>query len=223
MNKTLAKRQIKKELETLNEMILKMGNFVGKTIHECLEALARQDISLAKSIIASDREIDLMELKVNETCLKLLALYQPVASDLRFITTAMLIATDMERIGDLAVEIASAVVEMGSEPLIKPLVDLPKMEKIAKMMVDKGLKAFVTRDTWEAKSIKEMEDEAVRLRKLIYDEVEGVIVNNPQLISRGLPLILIAYYLERIVGHAANIAEDVVYMVDAEVIKHKKA
>lgn len=222
MIQTVDVRQLNKELEVLNEMILKMGDCVRKMIENSLEALRKQDTLLAKKIISEDRQIDLLELSIDEDCLRLLALYQPVASDLRFITTAMLISTDMERIGDLTVEIAKRVVEMGKELLIKPLIDLPKMEEIAKTMVDKGLQAFVTRDTREAKSISQMENETVRLRKLIYDEVQRIITKDSQLVSRGLPLIFIAYHLERIIGHATNIVEDVVYMVDAEVIKHKK-
>lgn len=214
--------QFKKELQELNEMILIMGKSVEETIRGSLKALENRNISLIESIIDNDRQIDLMELKTGEKCLRLLALYQPVASDLRFITTAMLIVTDLERIGDLAVEIAQRVIEMGKEPLIKPLVDLSKMVKIAKSMVRQSLDAFVKRDTQEAKNIPKMHENAEHLRKLIYDEVQEIIGKSPRLAGRGLPLILIAYHLDRIVGHAANIAEYVVYMVDAQVIKHKK-
>lgn len=213
--------QFKKELNNLRQMILKMGSLVVTAIHESFKVLERRDIQKAKTIIESDREIDVMELKLDEQCLRMLALYQPVASDLRFVTTAMSIATDLERIGDLALNIAQRVVEMGEEPLLKPLIDLPKMVAIVKEMLNRSLDAFIRRDTAMAKTITKMQHKTDVLKELIYKEVQEIMTRNPQSVKRGLPLILITHHLERIVGHTINIVEDVVYMVDAQVIKHK--
>jgi len=194
---------------------------VENTIIDSFMILEKRDIKKAQQIINNDKSIDFLELKINEDCLRLLALYQPVASDLRFITTAMSIVTDLERIADLASDIASRVIEMGNEPLIKPLIDIPKMVNIAKDMLHKSLRAYVKRDTRLAKEVSLMRQKTDDLRDLIYNELEEVMTKNPQRLSRGLPLILITHHLDRIISHTENIAEDVVYMVDAQVIKHR--
>ncbi|OIO13800.1 phosphate transport system regulatory protein PhoU [Candidatus Gottesmanbacteria bacterium CG11_big_fil_rev_8_21_14_0_20_37_11] len=213
--------QFKKALENLNGLILQIGNGVENTIIDSFMILEKRDIKKAQQIINNDKSIDFLELKINEDCLRLLALYQPVASDLRFITTAMSIVTDLERIADLASDIASRVIEMGNEPLIKPLIDIPKMVNIAKDMLHKSLRAYVKRDTRLAKEVSLMRQKTDDLRDLIYNELEEVMTKNPQRLSRGLPLILITHHLDRIISHTENIAEDVVYMVDAQVIKHR--
>lgn len=213
--------QFKKELESLNKMVLKMGNLVEETIHNSLVALETGNISSARSLVNNDQVIDKLELKISEECLKLLALYQPVASDLRFITTTMSIVTDLERMGDLAADIAAEVVEVGEKPLFGPIQDLPKIVKIVEMMLHKSLEAFVRRNTKEAKEVTVMKEKTDNFRKLVYSEIQKLLAENSKYTSCGLSLILINHHLERIACHVINIAEDVVYMVDAEIIKHK--
>lgn len=213
--------QLNKELGELNSLILSIGSLVERVIHDSLIAFKRGDLNLAKSIVINDKEIDEMELKINEKCLTLLALYQPVASDLRFITTAIAIVTDLERIGDLASNIAQRVVEIGERPVFKSLTDLLQTVEIAETMLHKSLDAFIKRDTKKATDVIKMKVNANKIINALYMEVKMFLNRNPNYINRGLSLILITYHLERIIGHVTNIAEDVVYMVDAEVIKHK--
>lgn len=212
-----------KELEDLNRRILEMGGFVEKAIDNSLAAFERSNLTLARAIVANDQTIDEMELAINEKCLTILALYQPVASDLRFITTAMQIVTDLERIGDLACEIAKGIIEMENETLFKLPVNLTVIVDTAKSMVHQSLNAYIDRDTNKAKSVTKMKKEIDSLKKLVYHEMQKLMIGNSKYISCGLPMILIIHHLERIAGHAANIAEDVVYMVNAEVIKHQKS
>jgi len=215
-------RHFDKELSNLNESLLKMGLSVEESIFKCVEALEKRDGNIAKSLIENDSNIDKMELEIDEKCLKLIALYQPMAVDLRFITTGIMIATDLERMGDLSVDIAQRVIDLADKPLPKPLVDLPKMADVIKTMIRKSLEAFVKHNTSIAKEIIVLEDQADDYRDLITDELVQLMVKNSEAIPQALLLILIVRHLERIADHAANIAEDVVYMVDAEVIKHKK-
>ncbi len=213
--------QLNKELSELNNLILSMSSLVERVIHDSLIAFGKGDLNLAKSIVINDKEIDEMELKINEKCLTLLALYQPVASDLRFITTAIAIVTDLERIGDLASNIAQRVVEIGERSVFKSLTDIPQTVEIAEAMLHKSLDAFIKRDTKEATDVTKMKVNADKIINTFYMEVKMFLNQNPNNINRGLSLILISHHLERIIGHVTNIAEDVVYMVDAEVIKHK--
>lgn len=213
--------QFNKELGELNNLILCMGSSVERVIHDSLSAFEKGDLHLAKSIVNNDEEIDRMELKINEKCLTLLALYQPVASDLRFITTAIAIVTDLERIGDLASNIAQGVLEIGEKPVLKSLSDLPQTVEIVKSMLHKSLDAFIKKDTKEAIDITKIKENADKIKNASYEEVKIFLNKDPNNMNRGLSLILITYHLERIIGHITNIAEDVVYMVDAQVIKHK--
>lgn len=214
--------QYKKELEELNRRMLEMGGLVEKSIDNSLAAFEQTNLTLARTIVANDQRIDEMELQISDKCLTLLALYQPVASDLRFITTAILIVTDLERIGDLASEIAKSVIEMKNETAFKLPVNISTIVNTAKSMMHQSINAYIERDTNTAKSVTKMNKEIDSLKKSVYDEIQKLMMGNSKYISNGLPMILIIHHLERITGHAANIAEDVVYMVNAEVIKHQK-
>ncbi len=208
------------ELADLKATILKMGILVQELIFKSVEALKTRDRNLAKSVIKMDMEVDRLELVVDEKCINLIALRQPKASDLRFITTGIRIATDLERVGDLAEDIAERAIELSEQPLLKPLIDIPRMAILAEQAVAYSLDAFVGRDVKKAKAIWQIEKEVDHLRDLVHDELLSIMSKDPTTISRAIPLLLVSRHLERISDHATNIAEDVVYMVEAKVVKH---
>lgn len=216
----MIERSFEAELSELNDLILKMGNMVQASIRKSVEALKSRDEQMSKQVISSDREVDDLELLIDDKCVTLIARIQPMAADLRFITTAMKITTDLERMGDLAVDIAQKNLELLSMPLLKPLIDTPKLADIAMRMIGESIDTFVKRDSTRSIKIHAMENEADKLRDLITDELMEIMTKDPTSVPRAIPLLLIARYLERICDHAMNVAEDVVYMVEAKVVKH---
>jgi phosphate transport system protein len=214
------REHFQKELNKLNDQILKMGGMVEKAIYNSIEALKKNNPKLAKDVILADGQVDSIELEVDELCLELLATQQPMAVDLRFITTGMRIGSDLERIGDLSVDIAQRAAELAELPLLKPLEDIPKMAELAEAMVHKALDSFVKRDAALARTLWQDEEKADGYRNLVTDELVDIMSKDAATTTRALPLILIARHLERIADHATNIAEDVVYMVEGKVIKH---
>ena len=217
----MIERSFENELLELNELILKMGNMAQDSIRKSIEALKERDEQLSKEVIEQDRDIDDLELAIDNKCITLIARIQPMAADLRFITTAMKITTDLERIGDLAVDIAQKNLELIKMPLLKPLIDTPRLAQIAMKMIEESIDTFVKRDSTRSLQIHQMENEADKLRDLITDELIDIMMKDPTSVPKAIPLLLIAKYLERICDHAMNIAEDVVYMVEAKVVKHK--
>jgi phosphate transport system protein len=208
------------ELKELNKIILEMGSLVEASIDNAIESLKRKDEEMAKNVIRGDEVINKLEVEVDEKCVSLLALRQPMAVDLRFITTGMRIATDLERIGDLAVDIAQRSLEMMAHPLPKPLIDIPKLADVARKMVKGALDSFVRKDIEIARDVWKSDDIADNYRDLIQDELIQIMMENKSVIPQSVLLIFIARHLERICDHATNIAEDVVYMVEAKMIKH---
>lgn len=214
-------RYFDEELRELKEDILDMGSLVELAILNSVNALKNLSRQHAEKVIEKDKEIDEWELKVDEECLNLLARYQPMAHDLRFITMAMKIATDLERMADLAVDIGQRVLELADKPMLKPLVDIPKITIVAQEMVRDVLKSFISKDIELAKEVILRDKEADALRNLVQAElINDYMIKDPTTISRAIPLLLIARYLERVSDHATNIAEDVIYMVGAKVVKH---
>ncbi len=214
-------RHFDEELKDLNVRILKMGALAEEAIMSSVKSLKEQDKGLALKVIDSDKQIDMMELEIEERCLEMLALHQPIAIDLRFITTAMKLNNELERIADLAVDIAQRVLEIVDKPLLKPLVDIPKLCAIAQGMVKQGIDAFVNRDIELAKKVVLTDPEADKLRNFVQDElINDYIAKDKSTAPRAVPLLLIARHLERICDHATNIAEDVIYMVQAKVVRH---
>jgi phosphate transport system protein len=208
-------------LSDLKKHILKMGFLVETAILNSVEALKSLDAVQANKVISEDKIIDEWELKVDEECLDMLALRQPMAIDLRFITMAMKISTDLERIADLAVDIAQRVIDISDKPLLKPLVDIPKLTVVAQEMVRDALNSFVNADAILAKQVILRDKEADDLRNLVQNELlNDYIIRDAATIPRAIPLMLIARHLERICDHATNIAEDVIYMIEARVVKH---
>jgi len=214
-------RHLDQELADLKKQLLKMGMLVETAIFESIESLKELSVEKAKKVISEDRVIDELENAIDEICLGLLVLQQPVALDLRFITMSMKISTDLERIADLAVDIAQRVLELAGKPLLKPLIDIPKLSNLAKQMSKDALDAFVNKDADLAGKVILLDSEADKLRNLVQKElVEEYISKDLSTVSRAVPLLLIARHLERICDHATNIAEDVIYMVKADVVKH---
>ncbi|MBN3033505.1 MAG: phosphate signaling complex protein PhoU [Candidatus Saganbacteria bacterium] len=214
------REHFQKELTKLNDLILRMGGMVEKSIFDSVEALRKSDAGLAQTVVMLDDKVDKIELEVDDLCLELLATQQPMAGDLRFITTGMRVGSDLERIGDLAVDIAQRAIELADQPLLKPLVDIPKMAELAEKMVHKALDSFVKRDAAMARELWTDEEKADNYRDLIYDELVEIMNQDTKTTPRALPLIIISRHLERIADHATNIAEDVVYMAEGKVIKH---
>lgn len=214
-------RYFDSELKELKQDILKMGAYAEEAIHKSIEALKNRDAEIARSLIKDDAEIDRLELDIDEKCVDLIARYQPMAKDLRFITTGMKINAELERIADISVDIAQRTLEIVDKPLLKPLIDIPKMTTIAQNMVKMAIDAFVKGDITLAKKVLLSDSEADNLRNAIQKElIEDYMVKDGQTAPRAVQLLLIARFLERICDHATNIAEDVIYMVQAEVVRH---
>ncbi|MDD5665247.1 MAG: phosphate signaling complex protein PhoU [Candidatus Omnitrophica bacterium] len=214
-------KPFEEELQDLNNEILKMGAFAEEAIFKSIEALKDRDKDKALEVINNDKLIDELELVIDEKCLDLIARHQPMAGDLRFITTGMKINAELERIIDIAVDICQRVVEIADKPLLKPLVDIPKLANVSQNMVKLAIDAFVKRNSDAAKKVMLSDSEADQLRNAIQKElIEDYMVKDGKTAPRAVPLLLIARFLERICDHATNIAEDVVYMVEAQVVKH---
>jgi len=214
-------RHVDQELKDLKQEILKMGAFAEEAIYKSIEALKNKDGKLAESVIANDNNIDQLELAIDEKCIDLIARYQPMAKDLRFITTGMKINAELERIADLAVDIAQRTLELVDKPLLKPLVDIPKLTVVAQNMVKMAIDSFIKGDIELAKKVLLSDPEANNLRNMIQKELtEDYMAKDSSSAPRAVQLLLIARFLERICDHTTNIAEDVIYMVQAEVVKH---
>jgi len=208
------------ELMLLKEKILIMGAMVENAIRDSVKALADRDSQLAESIIDKDHQINTLDSEIDEECIKLIALMQPKAGDLRFITTAMKITTDLERMGDLTVNIAERVIELNDEPMLKTYINIPMMRDIAQDMTKDVLDAFVKGDKKLAMDVIMRDDEVDDLRDEILKELVFFMVQDPLTVTRATKIIFVAQYLERIADHATNIAEMVIYLVAGKLIRH---
>lgn len=214
-------RHIDEELKELHKDILKMGVLAQEAIYKSVEALKNRDQNLAQEVISADNKIDELELAIDEKCIDLIARYQPMATDLRFITTGMKINAELERIADLAVDICQRVLVLVNKPLLKPLIDIPKLSTIAQGMVRDVIEAFINRDAQLARKVVLADSQADKLRNLVQDElINDYMAKDASTADRAVPLLLIARHLERICDHTTNIAEDVIYLVEAKVVKH---
>lgn len=216
----MPERHFDQELEELKANLLRMVGLVEESIGESVRALVERDDALAEEVTREDGRIDAMEVVIEEACLRLLALRQPIAVDLRFITSAMKINNDLERMADQAVNIAERALELNKEPLLKPLIDIPRMSELAQAMVKESLDAFIHRDAALARSVRERDDEMDHLRDQVFRELLTYMMQDPKTINRAVHLILVARHLERIADLATNVAEDVVYFVQGKVIRH---
>ena len=216
-------RHFHEELEALKQTLLAMGGLVEDQIRRVMRALVERDDAIAQEVIERDRQVNAYDVEVDEQCVSLLALHQPAAGDLRFITTAMKIVTDLERIGDQAVNIAQRVLELNREPQLKPYIDLPRMAERAQRMVKESLDAFVARDTALARQVCGEDAEVDALKEQIFRELLTFMMEDPRTIARAIRIILISRFLERVADHATNIAEMVVYLVEGKMVRHTLA
>lgn len=213
-------RHYDEELQELRHQLLEMGGLVEKQIADAIRALVDRDDEFARLIIERDRTVNRMEVQIDDICLRLLALHQPAARDLRLITTALKINTDLERAGDMAENICERVLELCREPQLKPLVDLPRMAVLAQGMLHQALDAFVREDAELALQVCHQDDEVDQLTDQLLRELLTFMLEDPHTISRALRLIFVSKYLERLADHATNIAEMVIFMVKGKSIRH---
>ena len=199
---------------------MQMAGLAERAISNAIEALVKRDSSLAEKTIAQDEKINQLEIVIDELCLRLLALHQPLATDLRFITSAMRINTELERIGDQAVNIAERVISLNQEPQLKPYIDIPEMAEITQNMLRDVLNAFVGGDASLAHSVCERDDRVDGLNDQVFRELLTYMMSDPKTITRAVHLLIVSRHLERIADHATNIAEGVIFMAQANVIKH---
>ena len=214
------RHHFEEELQALKNRLLNMGALVEERVHDATHALIDRRVDTAERIIAGDQEINELQIEIDERCLRLLALQQPMASDLRLITAAMKINADLERIGDQAVNIAEQAVRVLAHPPLKPQIDLPRMAEIAERMTRESLDAFVRKDAKLARSILARDDEVDQLKDQVFRVLLTYMMADPGTIERALGLILISRHLERIADHATNIAEDVIFVVEAKDVRH---
>jgi phosphate transport system protein len=216
-------RHFHEELEALKQILLAMGGLVEDQMRRAMRALIDRDDAGARDVIEGDRRVNAYDVEVDEQCVELLALHQPAAGDLRFITTAMKIVTDLERIGDQAVNIAQRVIELNREPQLKPYIDLPRMAERAQAMVKESLDAFVDRDTALARRVCSEDAEVDALKEQVFRELLTFMMEDARTIPRAIRLILVSRCLERVADHATNIAEMVIYLVDGKLVRHSVA
>jgi phosphate transport system protein len=208
------------ELMYLKGMVLKMGAMVESSIKDSVKSLVERDDGLAKAVIERDHQINALDVQIDEECIRLIALMQPMAGDLRFLTTAMKITTDLERMGDNAVNIAERALELNREPILKPYIDIPHMSQIAQGMTRDALDAFVRRDKKLAMDVIMRDDEVDDLKYGILEELISFMIKDPNTVYRAMKISFVAQYLERIADHATNIAEMVIYLVAGKIIRH---
>ena len=213
-------RHFDEELGDLKQKILQMGALVEDQVERAKKALVQRDEVLAKQVIEDDRRVNTLDVEVDEYCLRLLALYQPTARDLRFVTTAMKISTELERMSDLAENICERAIELNEEPQLKPYIDIPIMADRAIRMVGQALDAFVRGDSVLARKVLEEDDVVDELTEQVFRELLSFMMENPHTITRAIRLSFVAKYIERIADHATNVAELVVYLVEGKIIRH---
>lgn len=213
-------RHFHEELELVKEKTLKLGSLVETMVEQAVASLVDRDSRLAEQVIASDQKVDALDVEIEEDCLRLLALHQPTAKDLRFITTAMKITTDLERMADQAVNICERSIELNEEDQLKPYIDIPMMSQLSQKMMREALDAFVQRDAVLARQIIPEDNKVDALKDQIFRELLTFMMEDPRTIPRAIRLILVSRHLERVADHATNIAEMVVFLVEGKSIRH---
>jgi phosphate transport system protein len=213
-------RQLDHELNGLKEKLLKMASLVEESIAKSIKSLVKRDSTLAQEAIEEDTQIDLLEVEINNLSLKLLALKQPMASDLRFITSAMKISAHLERIGDQAVNIAERSLELITQPLLKPLIDIPRMAELAQEILRNSINFLINNDVSSVEELWKIEDVINDLNSQIFRELLTYMIEDPKTIKRAIELILVGRHLERIADLSTNIVEEIVYIVNGKNIKN---
>jgi phosphate transport system protein len=213
-------RHFAEELQELNQRLLIMGDLAEERLRAAMQALLERDRALMASVVQGDEAINRLHLEIDDRCFKLLALYQPMAVDLRMIVAAVKINSDLERVGDLAVNVAEASERYVEHAPVKPLIDIPRMGSMAQRMLDEALKAFVSRDVELAQAVLTQDDVLDGLKDQIFRELLTYMLGDTRKIEPGIDLILISRHLERVGDHATNIAEDVIFIVEARDVRH---
>jgi phosphate transport system protein len=214
-------RHFEADLQELRERLLTMGSVAETMIHKSVAALVSRQEALVQEVLAHEEEMDLLCIEIDDRCFTLLALQQPMASDLRFLVGAIKINSDLERIADQTVSIALRAQSLITQPEVKPLIDIPRMARLAQEMVRKSLDAFVERDAELARGVIDADDEVDSLRDQVFRELLTYMMADTATIPRALALILVSRNLERIADHATNIAEDVIYIVRGEDVRER--
>lgn len=209
-------RIIDGKLESVQELLLKMSASVEESLEKAMRSLLTQRMDLAHEVIALDLKTDELEEMIENKCIHIIATQQPVGGDLRRLTAIIKLITDLERIGDYSVNIAEIVIEIGNEPLIKPLVDIPRMAEVAKVIIRKSIRAYINMDAEMAKEAALMDEEVDDLYREVYTDLLSLLVEDPTRMKQTMQLLFIGRYLERIADHGTNICERVIYMVKGE-------
>jgi phosphate transport system protein len=213
-------RAYETQLGKLRSCLLEMGGLVEDQITQAIRSLTERDQVLARATVERDHTVNRLDVEIDELSMKLIALHQPAARDLRLITTALKITTDLERIGDLATHIAERAIELAAEPPVKPYVDIPRMAAVASSMVHRSLDAFVREDVELALEVCSSDDTIDRMHDQLFRELLSFMADDPQAISRTMRLLFVSKYLERVGDHATNIAEMVIFLVRGTSIRH---
>ena len=213
-------RHFQEELEAVQGRLLEMGGLAEERVSASVQSLVSRDLAAIERVLYGDEPINALHVEIDNRCFKLLALHQPMATDLRAIVSAVKINTDLERVGDLAVNIAEAAKRYATHPPVKKLIDIPQMGDIAQEMLHDALDAFVRRDTVLAQAVLNEDDRLDGLKTQIFRELLDYMLKDPATVEPALDLILVSRHLERIGDHATNIAEDVIFMVSALDVRH---
>ena len=220
MGKTHTDREYEAQLEQVRANLLQMANLVERMIADSVRALVNRDAALAKVTIQTDHEVNRFEVETDELCLQVLARRQPMASDLRFITLALKMVTDLERIGDLAVNISERAVELSQVPELDPWDQIPGMAAIVGAMVRDAIDAFLAGDAVKAQQVIDWDDEVDKLYREVFIEVVNIMATDPSSVQNGVMIQSVAKWLERMADHATNLAEQVIFMVRGKDIRH---
>jgi phosphate transport system protein len=214
-------RHFSEELQLLKQRLLEMGDLAASRIDRAMTGLIARDSLILGEVIQGDESVNDYQIEIDDRCFKLLALRQPMATDLRLIMATTRITSDLERVGDLAVNIAEAAARYIQNPQVKPLIDLPKMSELAQQMLRDALSSFVSGEVAMASDVLKRDDILDDLKRQVFQDLLTYMLNNPELVAPALDLVLISRHLERVGDHATNIAEDIIFLVEGRDIRHQ--
>ncbi len=214
---------IEQSIKEIEIKLLEMADLVQSQITDSIKSLLERDSSLAKCVMERDRRVNYYDVLIDEDCIAFIALMQPKAKDLREIITMMKMTSDLERIGDMAVNICERAIELNEEPPLKPYIDLPRMAEIAKGMVKNAIEAFIKKDKELACKVIESDDEVDLLMRQIANELTLFMIEDPRKISRAIKITYITKYIERIADHAVNMAETIIYLIEGKIVRHTES
>ncbi len=222
MNNPHILRAFDKELNNLTHQILTMGEMVQDAIATSIKSLVERNSNLARQVIENDHLVNELEVKIDGICLSLIALRQPAGGDLRFIATGLKVNVDLERIGDLAVNISERALDLNKEPQLKPYIDIPRMEQGVRWMIRNALDAYINKNNTIAKEVIEHDEEIDQLNHQIARELLTYMMEDPKKISAAMKIMMVSKHLERAADHAVNVAEQAIFMMSGNVVRHQK-